>query len=176
MTKTNWLCFGMPVTDEAPVRIVRVSRLPTFRHVSQTLPREIPSDIPPQSPRFDERTGAEKKIGMGKWRKSQKRLREMKDNKEVKNPQIQVEAQFQERAVDVPEEYSLTEKSKENKKPENIRVPENMRVEYATTKSCTNTPNMNRNRNRSKRHFSRSKKATQSLPSRRVKNFVPYDP
>ena len=168
MTKTNWLCFGMPVTDEVPVRIVRVSRLPTFRNVSQTLPREI---TPPQSLRFDERTGAEKKIGMGKWRKSQKRLREMKDNKETKNTEIPLQAPFQERAVDVPEEFSLTKNAKENRKPEN-----NIRVEYATTKSCTNTPNMNRNRNRSKRHFNRSKKATQSLPSRRVKNFIPYDP
>ena len=51
--KSNWLCFGQPMTDEVP-RVTRVSRLPTFR--PPAIQRHQAPD-PVQSPRFDDRRG-----------------------------------------------------------------------------------------------------------------------
>ena len=182
MKKSNWLCFGTPMTDEAPIRVVRVSRLPTFRTPPQTQPPLRPC-LAAESPRFDDRKGVEKKFGMAKWRKSQKILREKKQGQgserdfdyEPKEPV------FQERAVDVPSDFhrrlqsTLTkENNRENSRDyrRDERQVENQKPNVS--KSCTNTPNMSRARNRSGR-FQRSNKNAQSLPSRRIKNFVPYD-
>lgn len=104
------------------------------------------------SPKFDDRKGAEKSFGMGKWRKSQKVLREKKQSPDYV-PKEKIG--FQERPVDVPDEY----------------YKENMKQH---PKSCATTPKLSRAKNKSGR-FSRANKGTQSVPTRRMKNFVPYD-
>lgn len=169
MKKSNWLCFGMPVTEEPNIRVIRVSRLPTFRPPPKTENRyrdPKTENHAAQSPRFDDRKGVEKTFGMAKWRKSQKILR---DKKQTKDPADYIPTQrgFQERPVDVPHDYH--EHFSENVSKENAT-----HHSQQASKSCTNTPNLSRPRNRSRR-FNRSKKAVQSLPTRRVKNFTPFD-
>ena len=166
MKKSNWLCFGMPVTEEPTINVVRVSRLPTFR------PPPKPENHYIASPKFDDRKGVEKPFGMAKWRKSQKILRDKKQTKD--HDYVPPQHAFQERAVDVPNEYRAENVSKENLHYKSHSTHVYNSYSDHGSKSCTNTPNLSRNRNRSKK-FSRSKKASQSVPTRRVKNFVPYD-
>ena len=118
--------------------------------------------------------GVEKSFGMAKWRKSQKILREKKAPKNcdyIPTPPV-----FQERPVDVPTDFRQNNRPSDESSKENrykIDIKPSIQTQHGS-KSATTTPNLSRKKNCSKR-FDRNKKIAQSLPSRRVKNSVPFD-
>ena len=117
----------------------------------------------------------EKSFGMAKWRKSQKILREKKTPKNC--DYIPAPPVFQERPVDVPLDFDRKNRSRDESSKENRNYYNSSKNEHSFhhgSKSATTTPNLSRKKNYSKR-FDRNKKNAQSLPSRRIKNSVPFD-